>query len=252
MHDLLSSHYPSVDADEEFSLLAKAGLVVAIQQEEARAVQSRLPEQAVIVTPMALDPVKQAEPGDDQRLLFVGSQTGPNIEALTWFVREAWPLLRAEHPDLVIEVAGTVSRGMGAVPEGVRLLGLVDDLEGLYRAAGVVVSPLRSGTGLKIKLIEALSRGKAMVVTSVTTQGVEDLVGPAVRVADDPRAFAKHVLELLGDKEARKRAGEAGLHVVSGNFAPESCYRDLYAFLASGTVSSAATPSDREVPVNLG
>ena len=232
MHDLFSAHYPEVDSETEFAWLSLADLIIAIQAKEAGAVSTRLPHTQVIVAPMALTSVEQAQPGDSDQLLFVGSYTAPNIEALNWFLRKVWPLVRERRTSLRLQVAGAVCRGVSETPDGVSLLGLVDDLRPLYRQAGVVISPLRSGTGLKIKLIEALSQGKAVIATSATTFGVEELMQGAVVVADPEMAFAEGVLELAQDERRRLLMGEQGIGLVRRHFSPEACYRGIYEFLS--------------------
>jgi hypothetical protein len=232
MHDLFSAQYPDVDAATEFGLLAKAGLIIAIQADEAGVVSRTLPGHRIVVAPMAVEPAAAPFPGDSDSVLFVGSNTFPNVEALKWFVQEVWPILVERRPTLSVNVAGTVSRGMGPVPTGIRLLGLVSDLGHLYHQAGVVISPLRSGTGLKIKLIEAMGRGKAVVATPVTTQGVRDLVEEIVRVAVGPAEFARAILMLASDTEERKRLGARGIQLVRDRFNPDSCYGPIYDYLS--------------------
>jgi hypothetical protein len=233
MHDLFSAVYPDVDAATEFSLLANAGLIIAIQQDEASIVANKLPNHPIIVAPMAVSTVAAAAPGEADRLLFVGSHTLPNVEALRWFADHVWPILQQRRPTLTLDVAGTVSRGTGPVPTGIRMLGLVADLGDLYRRAGIIVSPLRSGTGLKIKLIEAMSRGKAIVATTVTAQGVTDLVGEIVRIADDPVSFAEEILALASNDAQRETLGVAGIQLVRDRFNPDRCYAPIYDHLTA-------------------
>jgi len=95
---------------------------------------------------------------------------------------------------------------------------------------------LRAGSGLKIKLIEALGHGKAIVATSVTLQGVEAETSVAVAVADDPPAFAAAVLRFLSDPNLRVTYGEAALNVARGNFSSEACFSEVVGYLL-GTAS---------------
>ena len=87
-------------------------------------------------------------------------------------------------------------------------MGPVPSLEALYDEAAVVISPLSVGSGLKIKLVEALGHGKAIVATSATVSGFEVLTRDAVAVADDPAAFAAGVTALL--KDPALRSGSRG------------------------------------------
>jgi glycosyltransferase involved in cell wall biosynthesis len=92
--------------------------------------------------------------------------------------------------------------------DGVEVTGRVPSVEPHLDEAAVVVAPLRVGGGVKVKVLEALSRGKAVVSTSVGVQGLTQ--SPAV-VADEPAAFATAVADLLADPAARDRREQAAL-----------------------------------------
>jgi succinoglycan biosynthesis protein ExoO len=245
MHDLFSSRagqfaglnaadsVAAIDEATELSLLGKADAVVAIQANEARFVSDRRPRQRVILAPMATATVKAPQPGDSRSVLFVGSNTAPNVVGMRWFLGEVWSKLRRELPDCRLLVAGRVGQQFPSSPEGVRFLGAVDDLEPMYRRAGVVISPLLAGSGLKIKLIEALGRGKAVVATSVSVDGVSDQVGLAVAVADTASDFASAIVRLLRDDGLRQRKCTDALEVAKRNFSAEACYAELIGYLDS-------------------
>ena len=141
-------------------------------------------------------------------------------------------MLVAARPSARLLVAGSVSRGLSIpAPEGVCLLGVVDDLAPLYRDAGVVISPLRTGSGLKIKLIEAMAAGKAIVGTGVTLQGVADIAGHAIVAVDRTEDFAEAVAGLLVDQAARLRLGEAALSAAREAFSPEAAIAELLRYI---------------------
>lgn len=223
-----------VSEDTEIALLGTADAVIAIQAEEAAFVRTHAPRVTTILAPMAQATIDAAQPGDDDRLLFVGSNTAPNVHGLRWFLEDVWPVIRERRPTVVLEVAGTVAAAFDRAPEGVRFLGMVGDLAGLYARAGVVISPLIQGSGLKIKLIEALAHGKACVVTGVTLQGVEEELTAVVRRADHAADFASAIIGLLGDRVARELLCQAGLVAARQHFSPGAAYRDFRAWLAAG------------------
>jgi glycosyltransferase involved in cell wall biosynthesis len=157
-------------------------------------------------------------------LLFVGSSASANVDGLDWFLAEIWPRILAERPDTKLTVAGSVCTAITSTPVGVSLRGRVPDLTPLYRRADVVISPLRVGSGLKIKLIEALAHGKPVVGTTVTAQGVAHLLDGAVALADTPEAFASEVLSLLNQPLLRATRAEAALAVARGSFSTSAAY----------------------------
>jgi succinoglycan biosynthesis protein ExoO len=160
-------------------------------------------------------------------MVFVGSNTAPNVVGLNWFVSEVWPRVAASRPNATLKIAGSVARALSNLPAKVECLGVVPDLKPVYEAAGVVVSPLTVGSGLKIKLVEAMGEGKAIVATSVSVQGIAGEVSGAVLVEDDPAAFAGALVALLGDRARRAELGRASLAIARSHFAAGACYGAL-------------------------
>ena len=247
MHDLMSarvadkaeSNTVKIDAAEEFRLLGLADAVIAIQHEEAAKVRAALPERVVITAPHSTTPAPAPQPGEDDLLFFVGSNTAPNIVGLEWFFREIWPQIREKRPSARLKVAGSVTRAIGAAPEGVTMLGVVGDLAPFYAEAGVVISPLYTGSGLKIKLVEALAAGKAVVGTNITAQGVETQVAGAMVIADEPGAFADACVRLLENKTARAVLATSALQRANAHFSAAACFRDLVKFVGGESVAAA-------------
>lgn len=244
MHDLFSARagqfdkgqgdsVAALDQATEIDLLGRADAVLAIQATEAQFVAAHVPGTVPVLVPMAIESVAAPQPGDPDILLFVGSNTAPNVHGLIWFVEAVWPAVRAASPRSRLLVAGTVGSAIASAPEGVELLGLVDDLAALYRQAGIVVSPLLHGSGLKIKLVEALAHGKASVVTATTLQGVETLVAGAVVQADDAGAFVQAIAALQRDSAGRVALATAALAAARRHFGAEAATADFRAWLVS-------------------
>jgi succinoglycan biosynthesis protein ExoO len=245
MHDLLSSRVSddgieripteitTLSAEDEYRLLAMADVVVAIQPEEGAQVRARLPAVEVLVAPHAARCAREPQPGEDDALLFVGSNTASNLAGLEWFLDQCWPKVLEARPRAELVVAGSVNRAFLRGARGVRLVGVVSKLDRLYRSAGVVVAPLRTGSGLKIKLVEALGAGKAVVGTSISAQGVRETVDCAMVVRDEPAAFAAAVIELLGDRRRRTALGQAALTCAATHFEP-ACHAPLVARIGRG------------------
>lgn len=258
MHDLFSSRAAQfaragardsvalIDEASELRLLGAADAVVAIQAEEGALIRRALPGRQVIVAPIAVAPVPAPQPGEGATLLFVGSDTAPNVEGLHWFLREAMPAILRAVPRAELRVVGAAGPALGPVPEAVagavRVLGPVPDLAPHYREAAVVISPLRLGSGLKVKLVEALAQGKAVVATGVTLQGVREDCAPALRPIDEAEAFAAEVVALLTDPALRAGRAAASLRVARDRFSAEACYGGLLRYIQTGQVAEAAAP----------
>lgn len=198
--------------------------VVAVSDGEAAYLRRLAPTARVVVAPngMDTDTVRSSPPGD--AILFVGLMSYlPNRDAVRFFVREILPRLDGSLGGREFLVAG---RDPGPELEDLarrerrlRLLGFVGDLQPLYDRAGVFVNPMRGGGGTRIKILEALAAGKAVVSTTVGVEGLAVTPGRDVIVADSPATFAGAVRELLADPHRAWEIGRAGRALV------EACYR---------------------------
>ena len=252
MHDLFCAQDAArsvirLDQPTEMALLDQADAVIAIQSEEAETIRQQLPGKHVILAPMAVSPVLEAQPGDNGTILFVGSNTIPNIDGIAWFLSEVWPQLLERAPQTRLRIAGTCCAGVSGSRRNVSLLGKVDDLTDLYRDAAIVISPLRLGSGLKIKLVEALGRGKATVVTQTTLQGVAHLVQGGVLQADQASEFLDAFATLLHDRAARLRLGNRALDVALRHFSSEACHGGLLEFVGDarrGSIVASRRPNN--------
>lgn len=242
MHDLFHARKGGdldsaarLDRAEELAALGHADVIITIQQDEHEFVERELPDVRAILAPMPAKPVSQSFPGDANRLLFVGSNTAPNTDGLAWFLKHIWPSIKQQRPDAVLDVVGSVCRSLPehATSSDVIASGVVRDLRRHYAEAGVVISPLKFGSGLKIKLVEALAFGKATVVTPVTLQGVEDLCLDAVCVSNHAKDFAASVIRLQQDKVAREALAARALLCAKRYFSAESVHRDLRVWLTA-------------------
>lgn len=190
--------------------LARADVVVAIQPEEAAYFSRMTSRKVITVGHLATSPsAAPAEPLPN-RLLFVGSANQINVVAARWFIDEVLPLLQRVVPDVELEIAGACA-GQIEPAAGLLLTGQVDDLAPCYREARVVVNPVRFGTGLKIKTVEAFSYGKPLVTTSAGAAGLISEQELPCAVADTPEEFSACILKFLNSAELSQKAGRAAL-----------------------------------------
>ena len=146
---------------------------------------------------------QERAPPEGADLLFVGGFAHPpNEAAVLWFVRQILPLVQARHPAARLVVAGSHPgpqvRALEREGVVIRADLAAGELRALYRAARVVVAPLRYGAGVKLKVAEALREGTPLVTTTIGAQGLAGIEQVA-SIADDPAAFAAAVTALLDD-----------------------------------------------------
>lgn len=158
---------------------------------------------------------------DSSQLLYTGSVTyGPNAEAVAYFVRAVLPELQAAVPSICLAVTGDVPARVppAARDPHVRLTGRLPSLDAIYRASRVFVAPLRSGTGTRIKLLEAMAFGMPVVSTSKGAEGLEVIDGEHLLIADEPDVFAAATLRLLRDAALSASLGAASRSLVESRY----------------------------------
>jgi succinoglycan biosynthesis protein ExoO len=260
MHDLLSARtqrfraqklsdsVSALDEVTEVKLLRQADVTIAIQKVEAETIQRLLPDRRVLLTPHACAAVAAPQAGDRSTVLFVGSSTAPNVIGLEWFLAAVWPEVKRRVRDCRLLVAGSVASSFPKVIAGAQFLGIVANLDPLYEQAGVVISPLTIGSGLKIKLIEALGHGKAIVATTASTEGCEDEVVEATLQRDSAQDFADAVVDLLTNDDLRRAKSAQALDVARRLYSPEACYKELLAFAGSSAPNDNVTATPWSMP----
>ena len=147
-------------------------------------------------------------------LIYIGSMDWyPNEDAVSFFADEVLPKIHAEVPDVKFSIVGgnpSARVQKLAEKEGIVVTGRVPEIKPYFAEATVFVVPLRIGSGTRLKILEALAMGKAIVSTSVGAEGLDLKDGEEIFIADESTAFADAVTRLLTDPTLRRRIGENG------------------------------------------
>jgi glycosyltransferase involved in cell wall biosynthesis len=216
-------------ACEERNYLLKADVIIAIQSNEARMFRNLVMGRDVITVGIDFDVVPEIDNGDvvPGRILVVGSDNPLNRHGLRQFHDHAWPAICACVPGATLRVIGKLANHLQADDERVQLAGWVEDLDLEYRQATVVVNPTVAGTGLKIKSVEALCKGKALVATTNSVEGIEHEGSAPYVVCGDWSSFADAVVRLLTSGEEREFLQRRALKYARDNFSSEKIYAPL-------------------------
>jgi glycosyltransferase involved in cell wall biosynthesis len=152
-------------------------------------------------------------------LLFLGSfRHMPNVEALQWFLQEVFPRIRKEEPRARLVIVGSdpPPRHSLRESEAIEMIGFVEDVREPLMRYSVFVCPILAGSGVRVKLLEAFAAGIPVVSTRMGAEGLADKDGDICALADDPGAFAAHVVHLLRHpQEAESLARRARAEVVA-------------------------------------
>jgi glycosyltransferase involved in cell wall biosynthesis len=151
-------------------------------------------------------------------LVFTGAMDWyPNEEGILDFIETTLPLIQREVPEASLTVVGRnpTTRLLDVdLRKGVRITGTVDDVRPYVAEAAVYVVPLRIGGGTRLKILEALAMGKAVVSTTIGAEGLPLVNGRHFIAADSPSEIARTVVSLLRDPERRAALGAAGRQLV--------------------------------------
>jgi glycosyltransferase involved in cell wall biosynthesis len=229
---------------EEQRGLARAELILAIQDDEADVFRAMAPAATVLTVPHGC-PVEPAPPAAARpaRLLLVASYNEINVQGLRWFLAEVWPALRRVRADAELVVCGNIDEKVRDVPAGVVLRGPVEALGAEYAAARVVVTPVGGGTGLKVKVVEALCHGRPVVTTPAGAAGLDTGEAAGVLVADEPGDFAATLARLLDDPTRWTRLTAAATAHATRRFSPEAAFAPLVAHLEEAVRARHRDPS---------
>jgi len=168
-------------------------------------------------------------------LIFPGALTYiANFDAMEFFLSEVFPLVKARHPDVTLRITGKadgVPVNRLAMDENVTLTGYLEDIRPAVAQSWICVVPLQIGGGTRLKILEAMALGTAVVSTSKGAEGLDVTPGQDILIADEPTAFASAVLRLLGDGELRTRLAVNGKKLVRERYGWEQIGEKLDLFL---------------------
>jgi len=155
-------------------------------------------------------------PGNDSvlanSLVFVGGMSWyPNLDAMNYFTSDIWYLIKNKIPDLTMTMIGRDPPGnitrFAQKETGFKCLGFVEDVRSHISEAAVYVVPLRVGGGTRLKILDAMAMGKAIVSTTIGCEGIDVTHGTDIIIADTAEDIAARTVELLGNRQMREEIG---------------------------------------------
>lgn len=218
-------HYAASVKRFEGELFSAMDGVLAISEVDAQRIRAIAPGARLTIMPagyplssaVTLRPDASLAP----RLAFVGYiDWAPNRDGVQWFVSTIWPDIRARWPDATLDVIGRNSGAPLPAAAGVRYLGFVDDLGQALASVDLAVVPLRIGGGMRVKILDFLSRGLPVVSTAVGAEGipVEHHGQRVVELAESAGDFVAVAERLLPSLERRAALARAGRQLIEEQF----------------------------------
>jgi glycosyltransferase involved in cell wall biosynthesis len=185
--------------------------VIAVSDRDRDEMLALSPDCPVTIVPTGVDTeqyrVAPSAVGNPPLIVFTGSMDwGPNIDAVEYFCRDIWPAVVAAFPNARFQIVGRNphARVRRLASASIEVTGTVASVIDYLRSATVVIVPLRIGGGTRLKIFEAMAMAKAMVSTSIGSEGLDVTNGRELLIADDPQSFAAGVLQILRDPNLRR------------------------------------------------
>ena len=215
------------------------GCTVVSEQDRALLERSCRPQVPIEVVPNGIAPSsgEKAVEKEERTLVFPGSLTyEANYDAIRFFLSQVFPLIRKRVPEVCLKVTGStegVDLDVLEAEEGVVFTGHVPEIRPLVANCAVCVVPLRKGSGTRLKILEAMAVGTAVVSTSKGAEGLPFKDGEELLVRDRPEGFAEAVVECLTNPRGRRDIERKARSAVEREHTWLKSVQRLNAFLLS-------------------
>ena len=170
---------------------------------------------------------------EEHSLFHLGSMDWmPNVEGIDWFLTEVWPKVHQEVPLAHIYIAGRKmpQRYKEIRQEGVTVVGEVPDAMYFIASKQINVVPLLSGSGIRVKIIEAMSAGKTVITTTVGAQGICYEDGKHILIANTPDEFVHHIKHCIEDPSFCRTIGQNAYNLIVNEYTTEKLTQKLIGF----------------------
>jgi glycosyltransferase involved in cell wall biosynthesis len=191
----------------EADLLPRFSLVLATSENDAAVAHEIAPTARIAVYPNALPAAEVPAVEEEPVVVFSGNfEYHPNVDAVAWLASAVWPEIRRQCPDLRLRLVG---RGENFIrhllPSGldIEITGPVEDARAAIARARIVIAPLRSGSGTRIKILEAWAAGRPVVATSLAAEGLKCRDNSNIIIANSPEEFGTSIARLNADPSRR-------------------------------------------------
>lgn len=207
-------------------LMQRGAACTVVSEAEAAYIQPVIPSTRVEVVPNGVDTSANQPDASIQptplSLIYTGAVTyNVNYDAVAYFIREIWSLVRVRYPQATFMVTGSTGSvdvsDLAAVP-GVTFSGYLPSVADAVRRQWAVVAPLRKGGGTRLKILEAMALGTPVISTSKGAEGLDVHSGHDILIADTPQAFADAISRVFEDDALRTQLAAAGRALVERDY----------------------------------
>lgn len=197
-------------------------LLAGVKNGNTAVLNGRISSIPIAVDAEVLQPITR-QPGSRNILTLGTLSYPPNADGIRWFLQEVFPLVQQQVPGVTLTVIGKnppadfvqlAEQSGGAI----EVTGYVDDLTPYMAAAALMVVPVRAGSGMRVRLLEAFARAMPTVTTTIGLEGIIAEADKEILLADDPQSFATATVQLLNNPELQEKLARNGRNLAEARY----------------------------------
>lgn len=200
--------------------------ILTVTEEDQHALEAVAGHLPITTVPICVDPAELPRVGpvsDGRHIICIGGMFyPPNVDGILWFAQNVFPLIKPICPETKLLVVGArpapALLRLSEQDTRVSVTGYVDDPTPLLRASAVFIVPLRAGGGMRVKILDAWSRGIPIVSTTIGCEGIEVRDGENILIADEPHAFADAVTRIIQNPVLGRQLADNGRRWVEERY----------------------------------
>lgn len=220
-------------------------LLEGVDQSQAARLAKRISSIPIAVDTIKLQPINR-KPGSTNIMTMGSLHYPPNADGIRWFLQEVFPLVQKQMPYVTLTVIGKsppadfiemANESNGAI----EVTGFVDELTPYMERAALMVVPVRAGSGMRVRLLEAFARAMPAVTTTIGLEGITATHDKEILIADTPQTFADETIRVLQDENLQTRLAENGRFLAENKYDWQVALRQMdkvYAEAANTKVST--------------
>lgn len=214
---------PRIERYEKFICKKFKNVLVASEDDK-----NTLGKGVVLKNGIEVSEIKRKDPSENNIMFLGNMEYQPNIDAVDYFIKGIFPLISKKVRDVKFHIVGKNPRKIKKyASKNVIVTGFVKDLNEYFSKCKVFSAPLRLGSGIQNKVLEALNNEIPVVTTSIVNKGIEAKEGKEMMVADNAKEFADKVIKLLKDGKFRKKLSSNGKKFLKKNYSWDKIYKEL-------------------------
>ena len=203
---------------EEFHLLNAVDGIFSISLEDSKKFISLGIKTPIVEIPVSMELIEPSKSNGSNQFFFIGGMDWmPNREAVDLLISEIFPQIKAKIPSAVLHIAGTGTEQLQG-GKGIKCHGFVPDSTEFMRQSGTLLLPLKSGSGVRMKLLEAMRIGVPIVTTTIGKEGIEAF--DCMSIGDTTDAFVTSAIALNEDCDLKKKFAQNSRSFIQENYSP--------------------------------